>query len=478
MAKSKVKKGFLYYLLMFLALVLGFLCIFVAILIFNPGKDVFGIGLRFVTVHTSERYLKPTNSDVRFDNLSYNEVIFNSNYTSFSISYDSDEAYTKIMFRPNITALSKQEKCTFDVSIELVDNALVIDIIEPEVWIGFAKNASIELVCPRDKTFSNLALTINTKSGAVNLGDTTNNNYTVKSANVTTESGNITLNKNFDITTKIVNFETKTGKIYVDSKMSGTLNITNVDGRISIPEFAGNLNISNSGRLEANCDNVGGNVKVKSSNGYIKIVNLGITQVNTLGGLFENHYGYVQDFSSDESLSAYFNGNFTTYDNTDNTNITIGNMTGEATISSRTGFVSISRILKESLIETTSGKVTIGKSHNASDITTESGNVQITQLESGYRTNITTKNGKIFANFAKIGNASLTTTNSSITIKVASNLPFWFSYLTDNGLDVSWETSPRENAGTFGVAGGTEDGYVISAIANKGSVKISDSFNA
>lgn len=478
MANSKVKKGFLYYLIMFCALVLGVACILVAILIFNPGKDVFGIGVRFVNVHTSVRHLTPTNDEnTRFDNLSYDRIIFNSNYTNFSISYDTDEAYTKIMFHPNVTALTKQERASFDVSIEVVDNALVINVVEPELWIGFSKKASLELVCPRGKTFENYSLTVNTKSGAVNLGDTSNNSYSIKNIHLNTESGNITLNKNINITSNEAYFETKTGKIYVNSKMHGTLNITNEEGKISIPEFAGNINFTNTGRLEANCDNVGGNVKVKSSNGYIKIVNLGTTQVN-VGGVIENRYGFIKRVGNGESISNYTNGNFTTYDTTDNTNITINNMTGNAAITSNTGFVNISNILKEALIETVSGKVTIGSTNSSVDITTDSGNVEVTQLSAGKNTTITTNNGKIFANFAGIGNANLNTTNSSINIKVATNIPFWFNYLTKNGLDVSWETSSREKTGSFGVAGGTESGYVISAIANNGSVNISDGFTA
>ena len=91
MAKSKVKRGFLYYLLIFCALVLGLFCIFVAILIFNPGKDVYGINLRYVSHHKEIIKYKSTDTNTNIDDLAYTSVEFNSGSTDFEIEFSSEE---------------------------------------------------------------------------------------------------------------------------------------------------------------------------------------------------------------------------------------------------------------------------------------------------------------------------------------------------------------------------------------------------
>lgn len=478
MAGSKVKKGFMYYLLMFIFTLFGIACVFIAVLIFNPGKDVFGIGLKYVSHTKPINYYNLTDSETKISQSTFNTVVFNSEYTSFNIEYDKDASRTRVKFQPNITALSKEDITDFGISIKITDSKLVIDVTEPKLWIGFSKSATISLVCPENKDFNDYAFDINTTSGSVSIGDTTTHNYNIKDLKIKTETGAVAIYNNVNVLSNNINIETNNSKITINSKVTGTIDITNTKGRIFIDEFAGDVKLTNYGTLEANCTNIGGDVFVKSNNGYLKIENLGITEILNKGQS-EKKYGYVDvDASrSDYVIQSYSKGNFTALDNLGNTNLTINNMTGNFTSTSGAGFVNIRQLGGQALIETDSGYVDIGKVRNKLDISTNLGNVTFNQFGNTARTTIDTIKGKINASFAEIGSAKLYTENSNINISVAREKAFKLTYLTKDGLNASWITENLDKNGTILVSGATDSTTnVIEAYAQNGKVDINDNF--
>lgn len=450
MAKSKVKKGFLYYILMFIFLVLGVLCILATILIFNPGKDIYGINLRYVSIHSPKEYYKLTNAETQISDTNFDTVEFNAGSTNFNIMYDASETFTKVYFQPYITALSQSEKITFDISITVSNNKLLISVVEPELWLPFSNSSTINLIFPTTKKLDTTAFNVNTTSGSVKFGNDSTTQYKIQALNIKTETGDISIYKNLEVTSQNIKIETKTSNVYVSSTITGTLDIENTKGRIKIYELQGTLKLTNYDRLEAECDYVANDIFLKSTNGFIRIKKLG------------------QNFT---------NGNFTTIENADNTNIIIKEMTGNASIVTNTGYVSIDYLGNQALIETTSGSVEIKQASNNLDINTVSGTINVTQLGINARTTINSEKGQIKANFTEIGNVTLSTDNSSITINVTTGKPFVLIYNSGNGITTSWSTIDLEKNGTLLVSGATDTSEnKIVALAPKGKIKINEGF--
>ena len=478
MAKSKVKKGFLFYLLVLIFILLGLVCVFTAILIFNPGQDVYGINIRYVNHIKQVDYYKLTGTDTLIQTLNYDTVEFNCTYTNFIFGYDEDATNTKISLKPNVTALSRDEDVDFHLNIELVGSKLVISITEPQIWIGLYKGSTINFVCAKNTSFEHVTFNINTVSGGVSFGDLTNTDYLIKDLNIKTETGDIKIFNNLGVTSQNINIKAQNSKMNISSNIKGTLNIENVKGKIKIGTLVGNLRLNNADYLEVDCANVGGDVDVKAVNGYIKIQNLGMTEIQKSSGLFKE-YGYVNELAKGESVYGYLNGNFTTIEYLENVNIMIDSMVGNATILGRTGFVYIGKLYSQALIETTNGNVAIKEAHNKIDITTIKGNIEVVQQGEDAKTTIDTQNGKIFASFAKVGNAVLSTKTSNIEIRVATGEAFNLTYATKNGIDVSWATTKWENSGTASIFGATaETTSSINASAENGKIVLKDGFVA
>lgn len=451
MAKSKVSKGFLYYILMFALLLFGVFCIFASILIFNPGEDVYGIGLRYVSHHNAKEYFEFSNSDTRIDDSSFDTVMFNGENSDFKIDYDNSANFVHIRFNPNVSALSKSEKNDFDVNISLDGATLKINVTDPELWLSFSNKTIVSLVCPKNHNFSNVSFDITTTTGSVVFGDKSDNTYEIRDLDIKSKSGEISIYKNINISNQTIDIASEQSNISLSSNITGQTNIENSKGSLKIGTLRSNLNIENNGRLEADCNTIVGSVSVKSKDGFIKIKNLG------------------ENFS---------NGNFTTVDNIDGTNVIINKMTGNATITTNAGYVSIDTLTGEALIQTVSGNVEIKNASKQVDIITKSGNITITQLGENVRTTIQTESGKIISNFIYVGDVTLSTEKSNIEINVKTGVPFVLNYETKKGITASWSTTKLENSGTILVSGATDSSTsVISATAPNGAIAIKEGFN-
>lgn len=478
MAKSKVKRGLFFYLMILVFILFGIFCVFTAILIFNPGQDVFGLNLRYVSHIKAVDYYKLTETDTLIQNLSYDTVEFNGGYTSFGITYDQDAVNTKISFKPSVTGLTRSEDTKFHLKIELVGSKLVVSITEPEIWFGLHKGAIINFVCPKDTSFENVAFNINTVSGAISVGDRTDNSYSIKDLNIKTDTGAISIYSNMRVASQNITIQAKESRMSINSNISGVLNIENEKGKIKIGTLCGDLRLNNSGTLEADCKNVGGDVFIKGVNGYVRINNLGVTEIQK-GGTLNKVYGYVNEFAEGESLSGYIKGNLTTIDYVDNINIIVNSMVGNATITGCTGYVEIDKLYSQALIETTTGSVKINEAHNKLDIKTTKGNIEVVQQGEDAKTTIDTQNGIIIASFVKVGNAVLSTKTANIEIRVATGEAFNLTYTTKNGIDVSWATTKWESSGTASIFGATaETTSSINASAENGKIVLKDGFKA
>ncbi len=471
MAGGKVKKGFFYYLSVFVFILLGIFCVFAAILIFNPGKDVFGIGLRYVSIKKNIDYYKTTDeANEQISDKYFSAIEFNSGFTSFNIDYSKDETFVKVSFKPSVVGLSKSEYCKFNVSVEVIDGRLCINVSEPDVWIGFAKKASVSVVCPKNSNFALLSLNVTTESGSVSIGDSKDVTHYIHDLKISTKTGDVAIYNNVNIASGNISIEAEKSNININSDITGTCSIENGKGKLNIGTLAGNLKLISTDRIEAVCNNIGGDVFAQTNNGYIKIKNLGYTNVYK-NGKTEKTYGYVENVTGG-SVSGYYNGNFTTLDTLTNTNVIVENMCGNASITGETGYVQIDNLRNQALIETTSGNVEIGMAKNKLDIKTVNGAITFTQAGSSAVTTINSEKGRITGNFTKMYTAYLTT-DSNIVLNVATGEPFMLEYETKNGIKASWITSELEKSGTLAVSCETSSN-LIKAVATNGNITVNE----
>lgn len=475
MAKSKVKKSFFYYIFVLLGFVFGVFCILATILIFNPGEDIYGIGIRFVTYNKTHDYYYTTeeleSARTKLQNATYSTVKFTSGFTNFNIAYDSDEYQTKVRFQPAITALSQSEDINLDISIRVAGGVLNIEVTEPDLWIGFSKNVTVYLTLPKNANFTNKNFDITTQTGAVQFGDKTDKQYEINSLKITSQSGAITLANNLTVKSGNVDIKTESSQIKINSNISNTLKIENITGKINIDEISGTAKFTNSGTIELNANIIGGDIYANCTNGYINIKQLGSTILST--GTVN---GYIEP-TSGQTLIGYSKGNFVVEKNIENTNIIIGKMTGDADIECQAGYVSIEKLGKKADIVTTSGSIEIKNAYNNVDALTTSGTITVTQNSNLAKTILISEVGTITANFTNLGSAELTT-KGNINVNVKTGLAFKFVY-NAKAIQVSWITSELPLNGYVVVSGASESTTtLVTANSENGKVTLSDGYIA
>jgi len=448
---SKVKKGFLYYIAWALFIVFGVACIFACILIFNPGKDIFGIDLCYINDSRVIEYQKV--NDAWFADKTITAIDFESTYTKFSVVRNSDYSIMTFKLNKKIVGFGSDEKnCTFNISMNMSGSTLQIKIEEPNLTIPLAPNASMTLFCPKELNLNNIAFNIKTTSGGVTFGQDGKDalSMNVKDIDITTTSGSVMLTKNVNLLSGVLDITSTSANVTINNNITNNLNIKTETSKVVVPKIGGNLNIE-AKELKVTSTEILGNVKFSSEKGYIKISKLG-------------------------NISSLTNGNFTAeVDKMHIANIIIGEMVGNLTLpSSGASDITIDKLHGEALIVTTSGNVNIQNCYAQVSITTQSGAVALTQNSTTASTNIETKKGKITATFNSLYRSNLESESGNIIINVKDGLKFKLDYITKKGLSVSWITTELEKQGTF-LAPNTQDSTsnVITATTN-GNIIVSN----
>lgn len=420
---SKVKKGFLYYLVWILVLCLGVVCILGSIMIFNPGKDVLGINLKFVSdsqfykvnqvvVDGSKQYLKQ---------LPINKVSFNSGFTDFNVTQNNDYEQVTLLIKKNISGFTSSDKITHTVDITYFAGELKIKTTEPELSLGFSQVASVTLCCPASYSFGSYDFNIETVSGATNfMADTKQYTPSVKSINISTNNGYVYLAKNINIISGNVYIESKTSNIDISADIKSLLKIKTDSSKIQIGDISGDFSI-NANELKSKCNKILGNVEFSSLKGYIEIQQLG-------------------------NIDSKTNGNFSEIiDSMHIANIMIKKMAGTLSLpNAKQSDITIGEIYGKAFVRTTSGTVNISKSYGEVDIITDSGYVTTNKM-SATRTYIETNTGKITINFADIGRTDLITNKADIVVNLREDLNALIDYKNAKGISISWITTSIES---------------------------------
>lgn len=424
---SKVKRGFLYYLVWILVIAVGIVCILGSIMIFNPGKDVLGINLKFVSdsqtykvnqleVGGSKKYLKQ---------LPITTINFEGGYTDFKVTQNNDYEQITILIKKNISGFTSSNKLTHSVTIDYLSGELNIKATEPELSLGFSEVATVTICCPASYSFNNYDFNIKTTSGAINFSaDAKQYTPTVKSLNIETQTGYIYLSKNINVNTGNVSIKSKTSNIDINADIKTLLKIDTDASKIKIDTITGDFSIK-ANELKAKCNKIGGNIHFSSLKGYIEIQELG-------------------------DIATKTNGNFSEIiDSMHIANVIIKKMAGSLSLpNAKQSNISVDEIYGNAFIRTTNGTVNLIKAYGELDIITDSGNISATKMMAN-RTYIETNSGQIAINFANIGKTDLITNKSNIVVNLKENLNATINYSTAIYIYVSWINSNLEKIGTI-----------------------------
>lgn len=451
---SKVKKGFLYYIAWVLFIIVGIFCIFACVLIFNPGKDVFGINFKYVSDSKIEEINKLSGTNTLINGLSYSNVNVSGGFTNVSVLKKSDYDNVTLHLNKKIVGFSSSKNITYSVNVTLENDTLNIELKEPELSMGLSKTAHLEIICPKEQSFSNKAFTVTTTSGTITLGSAEQYEMDVKTFNATTKTGTININKKSSTADGCLTLNTESSNINVYSNVTNNLKINTKNSKVFIDNIDGTLDISAT-ELKVKANKIGTDVNFSSKNGYINIKELG-------------------------NINAKQNGNFSAEaDKMHIANITINKMAGNLSLpNADASDITIGEIYGVCNAETTSGTVKIGKTYNNIRVKTKSGRVEFTQL-STERTNIQTQSGAIVANFAELGaQTDLTTEKANITVNLKDGLLAQVNYSTKGKIDVSWITTELEKEGTLLLPNTTQSttNVVNITAVNSGNIKINNGF--
>ena len=422
--KGKVRKGFLFYLSMFLIMVFAFFMVCVCIMLFNPGKSVFGF--QYYSVKSTTVVTKTTDgseSELKFDENTYSEIEINSGGAVVEISNNTDyDSRNGIVIVASATGFIKTpEYKDFSYSVVKEGSKIKVDLDYTE---GFLKTSSnfkvvVHLGNIEDfEKFKNTKFIIKSSNGSVNIGGKVASGYSrpiqVGSLDVDAGAGSIMFSAQADNTFKDVLLKTDGGVIDTlaleEFKTINAVNITAGSGKIKIKKIKENLNVNlNNGSVEIeelakNFDLVGSSniISIKKVSGNL---NLGVES-----GVLKN------------------------------CRISIDEVQGSVNIpKGEDSEITIKKVGGEGFINTTSGNVKIGTKENlipgGLQITTVSGNIEAYFDNSNKSILIETERGNVNVSFpsAIVGTCDIIATDGDVTLELLTSSKAKLSFKKPNG---------------------------------------------
>ena len=494
---DKVKKGFAFYLIMFILLIVAAFVVIVTVMLFSPGKSI--LGFKYFTNGTDDGKVldvietkviesgteKSTFSTFKFDNVS--QININTNVAAVNVYKSENVFLDTVQIVANSSGFAKAAQNTnFTIkNFEMIDDPadtstsnsanrkkiINIDIVEPEGFLYFSKNFSVNIIVPEKRgeidsatgelkedkdgkpilmgnnyRLENTKINIETKKGKVNIGDSVKkkvegknekgetvmvdpvvsvlNSVAPKMLNIKTDSGRINFNKYSEIQLTNSNLVTNTGSItsVVNAYFNDNNSITTQSGKIYFPEVLGRVvygdNASDyqgykSAILSLNI----GNGKFESEDVRIGV---NLTVENGQFKVNKKMYGLLSTGNSRDKINkaeinvASLSGQLSIpYGG--NSKINVGEVDRDVNIAIKNGSVNIGDIRANRKVRIASEKGNISVAPSATSdvrIETVSGNVKVT-FEKG----MTSCNTEIVSKSGNVSFAVLSSTGFVLEIK-------------------------------------------------------------
>lgn len=417
--KKTTGKSFFGYIFMFLSICLGVCSVLMAILILSPGTEIFGIS--YVNVNTTNNpiYKFEDDSVGTYQNTASTISGINIKTGYFNVRFCNSKSISgfKIQCEGKVNGLVKNiENKTIGFKTSVSNGIFYIESVEPDVNLAFNKSVELVIYLPMSSSsnvypINTKDVTIETNSGNILLNDDADD-YIFNNLTIKTETGEISLGKNFTCVSGDLSIEASTGNIIIASNFNGLveINVKN-KARIKLNSINGSLDV-NASFSEIVGNNIGGELNYSANGGYIDI-----GTVNTVNCNREK-----------DSIA----------------NLKIGTVLDKVLIANgKESSINIGKIMGDALINTTSGDVNIGEINKIVDITTDSGKINATFNSVDNRiSKISSNYGYICVNFENISNADINQYyKGNIDINVKDSLAFFFNYYTNNGIYIFGETT-------------------------------------
>ncbi len=392
MAENKVRKGFLFYLLMLFLFVVAVFFVLVVIMIFNPGLNI--MGYKYFS-NVREYKVSEFDNGQRIDLSKPTNIIVEGNLTNFEIARDAVVSETTVVienYQTGFATSSQQTDFSYDITYDIDSSSkynLVIKTVNAEGFMYFNNNCNIKLLIPQDETVLNEnSVTVKIEEGNISLGtkellDESKSVLDINYLDLTTGKGNIVLG-NF--------FEPNISKFVISQKegnFTALKNITFKDGYdINIKGDGANFSFQN--------------IEIQNSETSSSVFDLDIKE----GSFSANNIKANMTLSAEKTkinIDGEFNGNLESNQlvNTMNEmNLTINKISGSMSlpfaencdinikdasnakifIASKNANVSVEKLSNDSFIKCDEGKINVAIENNKTtsiELVSEKGEISV-----------------------------------------------------------------------------------------------------
>ena len=426
--KSKIRGGFLTYVLLFFGLVLTVFLVLGAILILAPGTKIFGITYFKTNIHSNIKDVNVdgqntllskidieniiiniapvTVGDKTFENAHY-DISFVNNPDTVLFSFVVDDTIK------GFTTYTENTKSSASINYDKTTKTITFLYKEPVASFYLGKKCSITIETPKGYDSSNINLFLNTIDGDITLGNA-ETPISLKSITANTKKGSTVINNNVTMTGGNISLKTESGNVLAYNLDNAYMKSTKPN--IHLESLSGKINVGN----------LVGTVTVKSNRSTINLGNIeGALTVDSEKGIL---------YSGDITES------FTVTENSKYINMFLGEVHGEVLIAnSESSQVEIEKTYDRVEIRSKKGYIKIGEITDEATLETESGNIEY--YSTSYKeVNATTTKGKIIANLSTLSQPhTLKTTSGSIIINLNVNLNVTIKTKTAGDIRISWD---------------------------------------
>lgn len=294
MAGGKVKKGFFFYLLMFLILIVAFVGVCMTIMLLNPGKNVLG----FVYFKNSEKIMieKTTDSSgttIDFANETFTKINVDAGNVDVIVQNNDDYKKSGLYIENHTKGFVKSsDQVKFEYSAEKNGAELNVKLNSTRGFLNLSNDIRLIIHYGKieDNKLKNTVLNITTTAGSVNIGGGYNAGHTAdvypSSVNIETKSGNVLFTRHATNVYKELKIKTEGGNVdltQVVDKVNkdearndalkatvGAINISTKSGSIDLKKVASKILLSSeTGTIRAT--DLGENAEFKTFSSIIDI---------------------------------------------------------------------------------------------------------------------------------------------------------------------------------------------------------------
>ncbi len=228
MAKSKIKKGFLIYLFLFLAIVLAFFVVVFFILLLNPDKSILGLktfsSSKVYEIVESVPYAaayETPQDQAEIDFSDINTINVNADYAQVTFVCDNERSKNAIYIINDVQGFTRSSnKLDFDFNVSIENGVIDIDLQENTGFLFLRKNVQVLIhlfsadSCLADGT----TIEVVTQSGAVCFGGYNGTtlhdlNGANLNAKITTTTGLVRMSTTSNCTFSSLDIKTSSGTI-------------------------------------------------------------------------------------------------------------------------------------------------------------------------------------------------------------------------------------------------------------------------